>query len=370
MTELERTPITAPLPCFGLEHDPLDPICRNCTHEPECLKYMGSRASKLPLDRIRFNILPEAMAKREAARELTAIDPEAPYMERLYVDCFFSVFLQKPQDKSGISLYRKQILANATKSNCSLRMFFLANMVGHQVSEESVIDHTDRAIAHKFKVKHLTSKLAVSRCEAYAKLCRKNFGTFSLSSLSTLADTDYERSEVESNMLTSEVTAGSFIVAYKTSHGGPPYEALYAQEELQLDPYWLALEPTYRSYLLPDGVKREGTEVQLQHRFSVNQVQRQLARNPTDFRRLWVMRQRIMPEAVSRVLATAHYRPDDFLIENRPVLSALELWNQLGRAIQHYQCHQYLEGEPSVFSRPVSRAVNTTAKPDLSQFDV
>jgi hypothetical protein len=280
--------------------------------------------------------------------ELRCIDPDIQNLDRVYRDCFKAIFNCKPRDDAR--RYKKEILNLVSSSGYSLKMFILANMVAHKISQETVVECTEKAQSTVFTAKALSMPYAVKRCKAYAETCEKDYGIFNLSTLSSLANEDYASNDIESAMLHSEIVAGRFVTTYKIMHGGKPYDALYEHEELTLSPYWLAIEPTYKLHVLDRyWPNRCGTEKQNQHRFEVICIHKQLARHVKDQYRMFLIRQRIMSKALESVLMMQHHKPQDFLISNKPVTDAMTLWLSIGRIIQHYQCYLLYSDESSLF---------------------
>jgi len=344
----------APLPCFGLEHDPLDAMCRTCPHEVECVKFMGVRASKIPLSQLRFELVPEPLREK-----FDEDDPEIPKLRMLYFDCYFTVFNRKPPAQDSPDYYRDEIIKNARQAKCSIRMFILSNMIAHAISEETLVKETEKARSKPFYPKLLKGNRAITRAVQYAKVCHDRYGTFSLASLSTFSGENYEQNDTDQAMLRSEITAGQFVVARKIHRCGPPFEALYAEEELALDPYWLAIEASYRVTVLdPYRDSKTGTEMIKNHRFNVIRAIGQLKRSQTMQKLVFKSRQKIMPQAVERVLSYFGLHPDDLLHEAVPITDPMALWIQIGRTIQHYHCWRFIEGEESCFLRRTIKEVH------------
>lgn len=345
---MEQTPQKAPLACYGLEHDPHDPVCKKCPHTKSCAEFTGCREGKVPLNRVRFDITPDVY--RLSVVEPT--DPEFPQMQRLYHDCFGSVYEANPTD--NVSLHKDEIAANARKANCSIRLFMLANMVAHAAHEKEVLRHTDRARATSFRVKLLTGKLAVSRAKDYKDMCQKLYGTFVLSSLSALSGEKVV--DHENAMLNSEVQAGCWVVRNKIRYALPMDDVLlafYESDEIQLDPHWLALEASYVRLVLEPyikGGKKTGTQAQLHHRHNTWQAHAHYKNHPRDARHAWVMRHTILREAVKRVVNTFNYQPDDFMVDTVPVKDMMEFWRLLALAVRQNHCLKFIAGEPSFFT--------------------
>lgn len=342
---MERTPQKAPLPCYGLENNTLDPRCQACPHSVGCRELMGSRLDKVPLDRLTFDIVPKSF--RLEAFEMD--DPELPHLRRLYTDCYMSVFRKNPVGNAFLA--KEAIAANARRAKCSVRMFLLANMVAHKVHQAEIIEHTEKARPSTFNPKSLATKFSVKRAEKYQAMCADEFGTFSLTSLAVLTDSE-DKDDMESIMLNSEITAARWIVRYKIKNGGPPEQPMYESEELRLAPEWLAIEDSYINLILRPYIDRKikSTEAIEQHRFNVFQVHCYYKRHLNHQKLAFTTRQRILPEALKHVMSAFNHRPGDFLHPRTPVTDLMGFWKSLGLTIRHYHCWLYLEGEQSYFT--------------------
>ena len=340
-----QVPQKAPLRCYGLEHNAADPMCQQCPHYAGCLEHMGSRANKIPLNHIRFNILPERF--RQHVYDLQ--DPELPFLQRIYSDCYASVFHRNPTD--NVSLYKQKIVASARAVPCSLRMFILANMVAHEVHEKEIINHTEKLRAATFRVKLLTGDFAVKRAQTYQELCRNRYGTFTLKSLDVLCNED--RPAGDALMERNETAVGLWVVRHRIYRSLPPDEtslALYEDIEFNLEPEWLALEENYERLVFSPYLKNKtGSEALQQHRFNVSQVLGHYKKHPALAREAWLSRQTILPQAVASVLSRFSYRPEDFLYPRDPVTDIMAFWRELGLVIRHNHCLKHLDGEPSFF---------------------
>lgn len=349
---MERIPQKAPLPCYGLEHDRLDPTCQQCPHADGCVAHMNSRADKVPLDRVKFDLTPEdAPEKFKASLQKEVMemdDPELPHLQRLYCDCFASVFHKNATD--NVSRFKEEVAVNAMKAKCSVRMYILANMVAHSVHEKTVIKHSEKQRSAKFSAKMLTGERAIKRAKTYQEMCNDRFGTFSLTSLAVLSDDDKE--DMEAAMLRSEVTAAKWLVRYKIFNGGPGMLETYNNIELELAPEWLAIEKTYIDLILKPYAAKEikGTEAVERHRFNVHQVHCHYKRHSGNQRLAFISRQRIMPQAVREVVSSFHHRTDDFLYPRSPVTKPMEFWQSLALTLRHYHCWLYLNDEASFFT--------------------
>lgn len=346
MTWPEIKPITPPLACFGAEFKESDPKCAACAHNTECQQFMGARLHRIPLSKATFRMLPEAYDLRFNVVE---DDPELPHLQRVYILCYQTVFEREPLD-CNLGRFAKAILSNVRLSNCSVRMFMLSNMLGFKRMDE--IRQAKAAIARtsKFTPWRLTDKTALERARTYSDLCHKEYGTFTVSTLSTLSESNVDKTDIEKKMLNSEICAGRWLVNHKTFHEGSPYGLMFEQISPDLDPRWLAVEDNYKVLVL-DNKAWTGTQQQRSHRYAVVQSIGQMKRHSNTAGAIFKVRQDIMPEAVNKVLEHFGYRAEDFEVEDKAITNPLEMWVNLGRALQHWNLINYLHGGENLFDR-------------------
>jgi hypothetical protein len=162
------------------------------------------------------------------------------------------------------------------------------------------------------------------------------------------------RQDFESNLLSSEIVAGAWIVNYKLFHTGNLLERLYTEKETVLNPYWLAIEPSYQEQVLTpyrDNKNEDYSPVLRRHRWNTIQVLSKLKKQDRKAIAVFSARERIMPEAIRRVLGQRGLRAEHFQVENVPVVNAIKFWVRLGIAIQHYECLKFVDNCPSIFDR-------------------
>lgn len=385
MTPVERTPIKAPLACFGLEHSPLDRGCQACPHEKDCLKYMGKRANKTPLNELRFDLLSDEMDN--LVPEQAGDSFPLALLRSIYAASYRTVFGNDPPLRDSVDCYRDEIVDNAHTADCPVAMFILSNMVAQLISEKTIIaeqagiakqavcierailagkDLTDDDVflveqvisssaqkrhIGRFYAKLLVGQRAISRAIAYAKLCNDRYGSFSIYTLGVLNEEDYEAKDMEKGMLKSEVTAGLFLVDHTVHHSTPPLAALYAEKELELDPVWLATESSYVTAVLDPYLKTKTDSKRLNdHRLNVIKAIARFRRRRSTRAFALRIRQRILPLAVDSILSDSGVRSKDLLYHVNPVRDPLTLWIHTGQALQHYHCWLLLQGEPSWFA--------------------
>jgi hypothetical protein len=341
--------IAKPLECFGDGFQAADAECAACPHRQRCMVVMGKRRTHVPLSSMRFSLVP---ASYNIVYENTFIeDPEIANMPRTYIACYRTLFECHPKDTSRVQQEAENIVRAATRNDCSVRLYMLACMMGHAVEQSQRVQHGGRN-AVPFTVKNLLGKIPETRAKMFRDLCAKEYGTFSVSALSTLTGTLVDKSSPEYKLLTSEIKAGQFIVDWKSKQGGPVYEALYSELELTLDPMWLAIEDSYKVYVLdPYQARRTGTDMEKSHRHAVAMSISYLKKHKQAGIMAFQARESVMAKAVADVLSLIGYSPDDFLIENEPVTDTIGMWVSIGLAVQHHQCLRYLDGERSTLFR-------------------
>jgi hypothetical protein len=344
-----RTAKNSPLECFALDYSPYVPKCRACPHAPECVKHMGSRLHKISLSRAEFRLVPQALWDYAYQTVDKYTDPEIPVIEQTYIICFTTVFDGHPKDRIG--QHASFICARAKELNCSVRLYMLTNMLAWQSVQEEKERIQPDAPSATFSAKVLVGKLAMERAKAYAEVCRREFGTFSVSSIDTQTGSELEKNSLEQVLLRNEIAVGRFVIGWKLENAGPVFEQLYSALELSLDPRWLATEPSYRPIIEQHLAKPKGTSVLRDQRFSVTQVVRHMKKDRQYCIATFRTRELIMPRAVAEVLRYFGYKADDFDVDDKPIIEPLKMWVHLARAISQYNCWLHITGDDSIYGK-------------------
>jgi hypothetical protein len=343
---MERIAQPVPKPCYAVEFDLTNPVCRECEFQTGCYEALGVRKHKITLEKVEFELVPKGFG----ITKIPCDDPELPTIERTYILCHQTIFGRRPKDKIGQHL--SSILTNVRKSKASIRMFMLANMVAYQQQQRLIAEKTASSEKMYYSSLLFTYANSVSRVEMFREMCQKEFGTFSLSSLDTLTEGGYAENDIERRMEHSEVTAARTLIGYKIRNGGPGWAQVYEHQELTLDPHWLATEKTYEDTILkPYWAGDKGTKAQASHRYSVCQVLAQMKKKRDWAIAVFQARERMMQPCISRVLHSFGYGVKDFEVEQVPVTSAMDFWLGIARVIQHVECIRYIDGDRSVFKR-------------------
>lgn len=332
---LEPEAKTAPLPCYGLETDVRSPVCTECPHFTGCHMLYHSNGARIPMSRIRFNTVPTDLRRQCVDREP---DPEFVYINDLYARCHLAVFGKKFKASESLSAEAKsEVAKNAASLGCSIRLYMLTCMVGWNHHRTKILGAT---LDRDFSVKHLLGKAALERVRNYVDICRKEFGTFTLEAMDLLAKPPFDTTEAEQQMWRSEITAARFILQTKVRGIiGNPAKALYARHEMDLDPRWLATEPSYMTAVLtPYMAKRSGSESIQRHRYAVIQVIGVLKRKPNHARGVYFSRNLVIPKVLTQILGDYRLKPEHFECRFHEVSDMIEFWSALGLAIQQLNC--------------------------------
>ena len=342
---MERIAQKTPTPCYGLEFDLTTKECQACTVQKGCFEQLGRRRTVVPINRAEFKLVP---SKFEIDAE-NLIDPETPHVERTYVLCYQTIFGKRPQDTVGQN--KAKLLQYVKATACSMRLFMLTVMIAWREKQKDILGKSDLSTGI-FVSKLLARPHAISQLDQYREMCRKEFGTFDLSSISTLVEEEYSESDMERRMHLSELVAAKAYVALKVHKGGPVWAQFYSMTELQLDPYWLAVEESYEEHILrPYLAGNRGTKTEARHRHSVAQVKSQLKKHKQFAIGVFQAREAAIRKAISPVLYTFGYDVQDFEVTSEPFTNAMEFWVMLARAIQHDQCLKLLAGDRNRFAR-------------------
>lgn len=271
-------------------------------------------------------------------------DPELAELQQLYTQCYLTVFGRPPPDRLD---QRPKVLerleAACQEAGCTLRMFVLASMVGHRETQQ----------AQKFYANMLLGPFAVKRALRYREACSREFGAFDLQSLELL--TAAATQNLQQRLLNSEILAGQWVVGYKLRFDGPYGPRFYQEEELKLDPYWLATEGTYFELVLRENLAQPTKNSALaRHRFKVGRLLVELKKNARGggayAKAMFQLREAAAPEAVRRVLARYGLQPDDFTSKDQVVTDMLAFWGDLALALKNYFVARYLDGDSTVLN--------------------
>lgn len=323
-----------PKSCFSVEYNPEAPKCLGCELAADCKQSLGGR---IPLSAVKFNLTPEKLpVVAKLACEETAITVNETYRQSYY-----AVYKQWP-DKDIGSRWR-EALENSKQAGCSLKMFFTTLMAGHKLTHPG----------KPFFVSMATSAGSADSVEKMKQVCVRQSASFDATTLGIVLGEDYTNDTIDAKLLRSEVTAGLFVSGFKMRSGKSALLPLYESEEYSLDPYWLAIEPSYGKLILQPytEAKRTGTVnvsgeiAKLRH--EVAQTRAMLVSKPRLASSVFAARERIAPEALKKVLYRHGIKPSDVYHLDEPVTDLMSVWNAVGFVLQHMECIKFLEGKPN-----------------------
>jgi hypothetical protein len=305
---------------------------------------MGRLAQRVTVDQTPFDFLPPRLGSAIGDNDVYDSDPSAGCIEEVYAFCHHWVFQRKAPGKVG--LHTKAVLNRVRESGTSIKLFFLANMLGWKESRP-----TD-----KFRANVLTGDFAVRQVKTFASVCRERYGTFDTVALDNLTGSNIADEDFEHLLHKSEMEVGTWVIGYRLLKSGNVAANLYKEKELDLDPYWLALEPSYfdlvlRDHLADPAAASGGCPVLREHRHRAVHILGRLKHSARSAVTVFRTKERVMPDVIKRVLALRGLRSIDFMVEQTPQRQTIRFWEYLARAIQQFECLKFVDKSNSMFDR-------------------
>lgn len=291
------------------------------------------------MDKVRFRFMPPAFVSRTDRQAME--DPDFGRLESVYAFCYEWVFEGKPL--GNIKKHRDLIVARVLEAKTSLKLFLLANMLGWKHSHEG-----------NFYPQVLTTDFAVHQVNTFAEACNHRFGVFDTTTLDRLMGSNVAMQDFEAHILNSEIVFGSWMINYKLFHTGNIMPTFYREKETALNPYWLAIEPTYYDLILGphlDNPEACPSDLIRRQRWNTMKIIGTLKKASQKAIAVFGAREHIMPEAIRAVLAQRGLLPEHFQTETAPVTHSIKFWSRLGSAVQQYECLKFVDNCPSVFDR-------------------
>jgi hypothetical protein len=333
-----------PMLCYGSEQTPSNPLCPGCKYRQGCAELMGDLAGRVNVAEAKFRFVPPLLQRRFTVDDAFRADLDLSNIEKVYAFCYTWVFGDSRRNSvvRRLGKYSDLVLLRVRQAETSIKLFLLANMYGWKQSH-----------ATEFHPKVLTVEHSLEVFRTYAEICNRTYGTFDTTSLDKLMAKEGDLAWVEDSLFKSEIVAGSWIIRYKLFHSGDIPQKLYAECEESLNPYWLAIEPSYFTWVFHDHLEFPNPDLVStlkNHRWSVSHILGRLKTQPRRSLLVFNLRERIMPKAVKYVLGLRGYLPEDFHIhDDAPVTNAIRFWTQLAVAIQQFECIKFVNKNPSAF---------------------
>jgi hypothetical protein len=284
---------------------------------------MGLRFGRVSVIKSRFKFIPSQL-------ESVATDDSFEFTQA-YSKAHELVFQQKP-GKVDVELAAK-IRAVAAELEAELGLFLTVNMWAFKQANPQ----------GKFWPTMISGEAAKNRYARYKGEVTKIYGALGTSTFSRFSGLEDE----QARLVRSEVTAGRWIVGYKTARGGLAWEPLMKALELELDPLWLATQDEYYNFIVKwaAGTVPKGTEVQAKKRHEVRNVVLALKRDKLKATSAFAARELAMKPAIDEVFSYLRLDPGLFLASGETVWeSNVKFWSRLALAIQHYHCLKLVQG--------------------------
>jgi hypothetical protein len=331
---VERIPLPFKKRCYGTGYQHSDDVCQSCSLKENCRMHMGRRSNRVPVNSVRFILTPEALLRSDSGTPKQNI-AEAFQMsfKRVYGKSRRLPFTGRIKD------FTPKVAKNLSEARVSPDLYFTTLMWAYKKTNPDL----------PLYATYLVGESALKRFTMYRQAVEAKYGTFDSGHLEAFNSDSKAHAtfSLRDRLLNSEITAGQWIIGYKRYNSGKFEDSLYSAKELDMDPAWLAIEPTYFDTVLKTHLDRPfGTAEQQRHRSRVVHVRHRLRGKygKVEAKIAFCTRENIMSKAVETVLSDMGYRPHDFEIEDSPIVHPLKFWSRLGLAVQHVGCLAYLNG--------------------------
>ena len=319
-----------PLPCFGLEYAANDPRCQACPHATGCQKVLGPLLNKIPVSKVVYNLLPPAFQ---------SLPTEMPDRSMVSLNGFFQeahqVVYKRPSTRH-LRPSNRHILTDAKKLGTTPFMFMVALLWSYQQTNPDAT----------FSPLSFDRSDTSSRVASVKEVCLRKFASYDLRTMDGVLNEDMFKGSLRQTLLADEVMAGKFIVSRKIIAGGPSPPPLFRALELKLGLDWLAIEPSYRTFIAAEPSNDEAVR---EHRQRVLLRHGALKRTKALAVSVFQARELMAPEAVSRVLKEWNLEPCHLLTTDLPVTDMIQHWTHIGLCLQHRECLRALNGQPNIY---------------------
>lgn len=245
----------------------------------------------MTLKEVKFSIAPKAIEDYHFA------DPDVTRLNELYRDCHQAVFERLTKDIIVRSAEDKNhIQTAAAELGVSLKVFFLAGMLGYQQS------FPGQTMSPRFFFRQNVANYV----QTYRKACTIKFACFDVEALRIISNKSIN--DIEYVLENSEVLFGDWCLGWVIKHGTAPGQRPFMLREIGFNPLWLATESSYWP-ILTQHVQKMSTDVGTEtarHRHSVVMAMKQLKSSMSHANYVFDIRKRIIPKAVRRILVDQH----------------------------------------------------------------
>ncbi len=313
-----REPFNLELACFGESRHGTLPGCNSCPLKEPCSK----SPALVPVCDFDFDFMPSALAPVSwSVSDQIFAD---------YANCYLTVFGQhsNPDSPSRIANFCDLVSAAADNLGMSVRLFFLANMLGHAISH---------GVTAKFYGTSLIGIAAARRAQTYKDQVCQSYGQFDEKLLLAESSRQSEDS-VYVAVKDGEEIAGRWITGFLRYRSDKPIGSFLNDCEHKLPDAWLATDYHY-SHFLASWVReaeRSGTPAQKKKRANVASLTGQLKRHSQQARVAYIAKSQAVRETIPGVIAAFDIDPRSLFVKaNSRWNGTLSFWAELGLALQH-----------------------------------
>lgn len=274
----------------------------------------------MPLSRLTVDLVPDGLEER------VGLDTARPRASTVYARCYQAVFPGERADNlSRHADYDRKLTAAAAEAGCGVEAYIMARMLMHK----SIVGSGRFFAGSLFSV---TAPRAVREARLAAIEARGSGDTATLGGFLGVTDV---LTKLAARVTESDELVGRWVVGYKRAKPGRPDASLYQLREYVLNPYWLAIEQSYATWLTGPDVPQ--TAELTTHRDKVREARGYLQKNKALTAKLCRLRSDRFIRVVERVVGQYGYQLDDFMAPS-PVRHAVKFWGRLGLAIQQLDC--------------------------------
>lgn len=284
----------------------------------------------MPLSQLKFDLSPEGLDK-------TIVEPKeinSRVVENMFRHAHYRVFKTWPRQPVGDKW--NLVLSNARTSGLPLETFITVIVLSWSITRPHTL----------FQTVMLTRPMAPDKVMELARICRDTKGYVNADSVGDMFDVNTEG--LDAKLLQSEIAYGKYIINWKLYKGVLDFQPIYAELEGFLDPYWLAIEPSYSAHIIQPYLEDSHGSSSLQRNIRTDVMRHigMLKRNKRIASTVFALRSKIMLKAVNSVLDSRMFKLDDFTHENKPITDSTKFWNVLGLAVLHVECQKAVDCLP------------------------
>ena len=293
-----RTPIKAPLLCYGSEYQSRNPVCLKCPHSSGCRSLM-TNPDGVYLTQVKFDLMPESARIARSAKNLEST-------AAVYARAYRKVYgLHARPDRPNPETCAAIEAATQVKG-CSVEMFCLIGMIVRKMT------------GAPFYAAMLTGNYADRAFDVYHSALAGTVHRFDLKVIQELTGVMVNDRDFVERFAQSETILGLQVIE-SFSIGIQDRKRIMAECYTKLDPIWKSVNPDYAP--TPDRQTKD-----------FRMIFKRKASVAAQAFHAW---QQAMPIATLRVLAKKNMDPRDMVSRKRMYTDTFEYWAACGYVFQH-----------------------------------